>query len=90
MTTKKRTPAIGTSASETFDRLLIEAIDISGRIATELADGQFPPGLHWGHVGDMAETVKGLRAVSDRMFAEGEHVADRATREAPHQPSIDG
>jgi hypothetical protein len=81
---------IGTSASEAFDSLLIEAIDISRRIATELADGQFPPGLHWGHVGDMAETVKGLRAVSDRMFAEGEHVADRETREAAHQPSIDG
>ncbi len=89
MTTKKRAPAIGTSASEAFDSLLIEAIDISGRIATELADGQFPPGLHWGHVGDMAETVKGLRAVSDRMFAEGEHATDPETRAEPHQPSID-
>jgi len=32
-----------------------------------------PEGLNWGHVGDMAETVKGPRAVSDRMFAEGEY-----------------
>lgn len=67
----------GTSASEAFDRLLAEAIDISGRIALELANGQFPAGLHWGHVGDMAETVKGLRAVSDRMFAEGEHAPEK-------------
>ena len=74
MTTTRPT---ATSASEAFDRLLDEATTIASRIATELADGGFPRGLHWGHVGDMAETVRGLRAVSDRMFAEGEHASMR-------------
>jgi len=82
-TTKGATPmtqpqrSVGTSASEEFDRLLAEATAIAMRIAHELADGAFPKGLDWGHVGDMAETVRGLRAVSDRMFAEGEHAAMR-------------
>ena len=67
----------GTSADAEFDRLLAEAIAIAARIAHELADGELPDGLDWGHVGDMAETVRGLRAVSDRMFAEGEHAATR-------------
>ena len=67
----------GTSAHAEFDRLLAEAIAIAARIAHELADGELPDGLDWGHVGDMAETVQGLRAVSDRMFAEGEHAAMR-------------
>ena len=69
--------SVGTSADAEFDRLLAEATSIATRIAHELADGEFPEGLHWGHVGDMAETVQGLRAVSDRMFAEGEHAAMR-------------
>ena len=72
MTTKTTRP-VATSANQAFDRLLDEATTIANRIATELADGEFPRGLDWGHVGDMAETVRGLRAVSDRMFAEGEH-----------------
>jgi hypothetical protein len=82
-TTKSATPmtrtprSVGTSADEAFDRLLAEATAIATRIAHELADGAFPEGLDWGHVGDMAETVQGLRAVSDRMFAEGEHAAMR-------------
>jgi hypothetical protein len=33
----------------------------------------WPEGLRWGDVGDMAETVRGLRAVSDRLFAEGRY-----------------
>ena len=69
--------SVGTSADAAFDRLLAEATAIATRIAHELADGEFPEGLDWGHVGDMAETVRGLRAVSDRMFAEGEHAAMR-------------
>ncbi|MFV2062328.1 MAG: hypothetical protein ACC726_02300 [Chloroflexota bacterium] len=72
MTTKDTRP-VATSANEAFDRLLDEATTIASRIATELADGEFPRGLDWGDVGDMAETVRGLRDVSDRMFAEGEH-----------------
>jgi hypothetical protein len=74
--TDKDTRSVATSANEAFDRLLTEATAIARRIATELADGEFPRGLDWGAVGDMAETVKGLRAVSDRMFAEGEHAPD--------------
>jgi hypothetical protein len=77
MTTSTSRP-VATSANETFDQLLAEAIEVSGRIATELADGQFPRGLDWGDVGDMAETVRGLRDLSDRMFAEGEHAPDDA------------
>ena len=61
------------SASPEFDRLLSEAIDIAGRIHDRLADGLWPEGLRWGDVGDMAEAVRELRAVSDRLFAEGEH-----------------
>jgi hypothetical protein len=61
------------SASPEFDRLLLEAIDIAGRIHDRLADGEWPEGLDWCDVGDMAETVRDLRAVSDRMFTEGKH-----------------
>ena len=59
------------SATPEFDRLLLEAIDIAGRIHDRLADGMWPEGLRWGDVGDMAQTVRDLRAVSDRLFAEG-------------------
>ena len=73
-----RTPrSVAPSADAEFDRLHAEAIAIAARIAHELADGAFPEALDWGRVGDMAETVRGLRAVSDRMFAEGEHAAMR-------------
>lgn len=65
-----------TSTSAEYDRLLAEAIEISQNIAHELADGDFPKGLTWGHVGDMQETVRELRDVSDRMFGEGEHGFD--------------
>ena len=68
-------PPIGTSASADFDRLLIEATALAYRMAEHLANDSWPEGLNWGHVGDMAETVKGLRAVSDRMFAEGEYAS---------------
>ena len=61
------------SANPEFDRLLLEAIEIAGHIHDRLADGEWPEGLRWGDVGDMVETVRGLRAVSDRLFAEGRH-----------------
>ena len=61
------------SASPEFDRLLLEAIEIAGRIHDRLADGIWPEGLRWGDVGDMAQTVRELRAVSDRLFAEGRY-----------------
>jgi hypothetical protein len=76
MTTNTTRAPIGTSASADYDRLLIEATAIAYRIAEQLANGEFPKGLDWGNVGDMAETVKGLREVSDRMFAEGEHAPE--------------
>ena len=72
MTTTKTT-VTASSASAEFDRLLLAATEIAGRIHDRLADGEWPAGLDWGDVGDMAATVGGLRAVSDRMFAEGEH-----------------
>jgi hypothetical protein len=59
------------STSPEFDRLLLEAIEIAGRIYDRLADGIWPEGLRWGDVGDMAEAVRELRAVSDRAFGEG-------------------
>ena len=67
---------IATSASAEFARLLAEAIAIATRTAGELADGESPKGLDWGHVGDMAATVQGLHEVADRMFAEGEYAPD--------------
>ena len=67
------TRTTASSASPEFDRLLLEATEIAGRIHDRLADGMWPEGLEWGDAGDMAETVCALRAVSDRMFAEGEH-----------------
>jgi len=60
-----------TIVEEGFDELLGEAIAIAGHIAAELADGQFPAGLRWGSATDMAETVRELRIVSDRVFGEG-------------------
>ena len=72
MTTDPIRPPVGTSASADYDRLLIEATAIAYRIAEELANGEFPKGLDWGNVGDMTETVRGLRQVSDRMFSEGD------------------
>ena len=61
------------SATREFDRLLLEAIEIAGRIHDRFADGMWPEGRRWGDVGDMAKTVRDLRAVSDRLFAEGKH-----------------
>lgn len=29
--------------------------------------------IHWGHVGDIAETRKELQEISDRLFCEGEY-----------------
>jgi len=32
-----------------------------------------PDDIHWGHVGDIAETRRQLQEIADRMFAEGEY-----------------
>jgi hypothetical protein len=42
-------------------------------VLRRLADGIWPEGLRWGDVGDMAEAVRELRDVSDRLFAEGRY-----------------
>jgi len=35
-----------------------------------------PDDIHWGHVGDIAETRRLLQEVSDSLFAEGEYTAE--------------
>lgn len=68
------------TAAQAYERNLKTARELANRIAdllTELELGNdWPAGLHWGHVGDMSETVAGLRVVSDRMFHEGEHAPE--------------
>ena len=74
MTTKPET------AAQALARNLKTARELANRIADHLTElelgNERPAGLHWGHVGDMTETVAGLRAVSDRMFGEGEHAPE--------------
>ncbi len=36
-------------------------------------DSPLPDDIHWGHVGDIDETERQLRQISDRMFHEGEY-----------------
>ena len=68
------------TAAQAYGRNLRVARELSDRIADHLAEMELgnvrPAGLHWGHVGDMSETVAGLRLVSDRMFGEGEHAPE--------------
>ena len=66
------------SAIEAFGDAHREAKSLAQRILDHLETVASYPAepIDWGHVGDMAETVKGLRQVSDRMFAEGEHAED--------------
>ena len=35
-----------------------------------------PESIHWGHVGDIAETRAMLQAISDRLFYEGEYAPE--------------
>jgi len=64
------------TAAQAYARNLRAARELANRIADHLTELELgndrPAGLDWGHVGDMAETVKELRVVSDRMFGEGE------------------
>ncbi len=73
------TTTTGTAAGA-YARNLRAARELADRIADHLARLELgddrPAGLHWGHVGDMAETVAGLRVVSDRLFSEGEHAPE--------------
>lgn len=70
MTTKTET------AAQAYARNLRAARELANRIADHLTELELgndrPEGLHWGNVGDMAETVAGLRVVSDLMFGEGD------------------
>jgi hypothetical protein len=45
------------------------------RITEHIANHDDTPadGLHWGDVGDIAETRKTLQELSDRLFSEGEY-----------------
>ena len=74
MTTRTET------AAQAYERNLRAARELANRIVDHLTELELgndrPAGLHWGHVGDMSETVAGLRAVSDRMFGEGEHAPE--------------
>jgi len=74
MTTRTET------AAQAYERNLKAARELANRIADHLTELELgsdrPAGLHWGHVGDMGETVEGLRVVSDRMFGEGEHAPE--------------
>ena len=70
------------TAAQAYKRTLQTARELADRIADLLSEMErelgtgLPAHLHWGHVGDIAETVNGLRAISDRMFHEGEHAPE--------------
>ncbi len=51
------------------------AIALLARITDAIDNHDSAPaeGLHWGHVGDIAETEKALRQIANRLFNEGEH-----------------
>ena len=67
------------TSQQAYKRTLHTARELADRIADLLSETErelgteLPAHLHWGHVGDIGETVHGLRAISDRMFDEGEH-----------------
>ena len=61
------------NASQDYAALKQEAERLARRIMEALNDDSEPEGVHWGHVGDMAQTRGDLRAISDRLFHEGEH-----------------
>jgi hypothetical protein len=55
------------------------ALALLARITEHLANHDDAPvedpasAIHWGHVGDIAETRRTLQELSDRLFSEGEH-----------------
>jgi hypothetical protein len=63
------------NASQDYAELKQEAWRLIDRIMVEggFLDDSEPEGVNWGHVGDMAQTRNDLRAISDRLFHEGEH-----------------
>ena len=61
------------NASQDYAALKQEAWLLVDRIMSTLIDDSELEGVNWGHVGDMGETRTSLRAISDRLFHEGEH-----------------
>ena len=57
-------------------------VALLARITDALPNHDTAPaeGLHWGHVGDAAETRKTLQELSDRLFNEGEYATVACTR----------
>ena len=51
------------------------ALALLARITDAIENHDDAPseGLHWGHVGSIAETEQALRQIADRLFNEGEH-----------------
>lgn len=64
------------TALQAYDRKRTEATYLATRIADALMNKAYPAKVHWGHAGDMTETVAQLRRVSDAMFSEGEYAPD--------------
>ena len=61
------------NASQDYAALKDEAERLARRIMEALNDDSEPKRVNWGHVGDMGETRTSLRAISDRLFYEGEY-----------------
>ena len=75
-----RTNQMTEPAEEAYKRNLATAAALAERIFSHLSDlaigNDLPAYIHWGHVGDQAATATALRAISDRMFGEGEHAPE--------------
>jgi hypothetical protein len=56
-----------------------QALELAERIEAAIANHDTVPApeqINWGHVGDMNETIRQLREISDRLFAEGEYATE--------------
>ena len=65
------------TAAQAYQRNLTEARRLADLVsdyltAVELGDAR-PQDLHWGHCGDMFETVQGLGEIADRLYGTGEY-----------------
>jgi hypothetical protein len=62
-------------ARDDYAAILREARALSHRItaAVQADVTESMPGIHWGHVGDIARVRDLLREVNDIMFSEGEY-----------------
>ena len=71
------------AALDAFVGNLTEISAILARLQSAVDDhmGIAPENVNWGHVGDTAQIASQLRAISDRLFHEGEY-ADAAAEES--------